>query len=131
VDRPDRSCQGSKVLTPKQSDAVASSLLMRREQDKKQMLQCPSCGAMSISPMARKNLLRRIQCDECKSYLRVKRGRSLLVGYLVAMGLLAVGAFIKIPGFHNFPAAVVVTWSLCLAVSFQAISRRLPLEPTR
>jgi hypothetical protein len=50
---------------------------------------------------------------------------------LAAMILLAVGAFIKIPGFHNFPAALVVTWSLCLAISFQAISRRLPLESKR
>lgn len=119
------------MLTPKQSDAVASSLLMRRQQDKKQMLQCPSCGAMSISPRARKNLLWHIQCHECNSNLRLKWGRSLLLGYLAAIGLLAVGAFIKIPGFHNFPGAVVVTWSLCLAVSFQAISRRLPLEPER
>ncbi len=119
------------MLTPKQSDAVASSLLMRRQQDKKQMLQCPSCGAMSISPRARKNLLWHIQCHECNSNLRLKWGRSLLLGYLAAIGLLAVGAFIKVPGFHNFPGAVVVTWSLCLAVSFQAISRRLPLEPER
>ena len=119
------------MLTPKQSDAVASSLLMRREQDKKQMLQCPSCGALSIPLRARKNLLRRVQCLECRSYLRLKWGRSLMLGYLAAIGVLAVGAFIRIPGFHNFPGALVVTWSLCLAVSFQAISRRLPLEPTR
>jgi uncharacterized C2H2 Zn-finger protein len=119
------------MLTPKQSDAVASSLLMMREQDKKQMLRCPSCGAMSISPKARKNLLWHIQCQACKSYLRLKWGLLLLLGYLAAIVLLAVGAFIKIPGFHNFPAAMVVTWSLCLAISFQAINRRLPLEPKR
>jgi hypothetical protein len=119
------------VLTPKQADAVASSLLMSRKQEKNQMLQCPSCGAISISLKARKNLLRHSQCHACKSYVRLKWGRLLLAGYLAAMILLAAGAFIKIPGFHNFPGAMVVTWSLCLAISFQAISRRLPLEPER
>jgi hypothetical protein len=43
------------------------------------------------------------------------------------MALLVVGAFVKIPGFHNFPAAVVISSSFCLALSFQAINRRLPL----
>lgn len=119
------------MLTPKQTDAVASSLLMTRKQEKNQMLQCPSCGALSISSKARKNVLWHIQCHECKSHVRLKWGRLLLSGYLAAMILLAVGAFIKIPGFHNFPAAMVVTWSLCLAISFQAISRRLPLESKR
>jgi hypothetical protein len=119
------------VLTPKQSDAAAASLLMMREQHKKQMLQCPSCGAMSISLKARKNLLWHTQCQACKSYLRLKGGRLLLLGYLAAMAALVVGAFIKIPGFHHFPGAVVITWSLCLAISYQAINRRLPLEPKR
>lgn len=93
------------------------------------MLQCPSCGALSISQKARTNLLWHIQCHACKSYLRLKWGRLLLFGYLTAMALLVVGAFVKISGFHNFPAAVVISSSFCLALSFQAINRRLPLIP--
>jgi hypothetical protein len=95
------------------------------------MLPCPSCGALSISPQARKNLLWHIQCHACKDHLRLKWGRSLWFGYLAAVALLVAGAFVKIPGFHGFAAAMVITWSLCLAISFQAINRRLPLEPSR
>lgn len=95
------------------------------------MLQCPSCGVLSISLKARKNLLWHIQCPACKSYLRLKWGRLLLIGYLAAMALLVFGAFVKVPGLHNFPGAIVITWSVCLALSFQAINRRLPLEPQR
>jgi len=117
------------MLNPKQSDAVASSLLMKVERDKKQMLQCPSCGAISISLKERKNLLWHIQCHACKSDLRLKWGRLLLLGYLAVMALLVVGAFLKIPGLHHLPGAVVIILSPCLAISFQAINRRLPLEP--
>jgi len=95
------------------------------------MLQCPSCGAISISLKARRNLLWHIQCHACKSYLRLKLGRLLLLVYLAAMALLVAGAFVKIPGFHNFSGAVVIIWSFCFASSFQAINRRLPLVPER
>jgi hypothetical protein len=98
------------MLTPKQSDAVASS---------------------SIPLKDRKNLLWHIQCHACKSYLRLKWGRLLLLSCLAALALLAGSAFIKIPGFHNLPAALVVIFSSCLAISFQAINRRLPLERNR
>jgi hypothetical protein len=119
------------MLTPKQSDAVASSLLMKGTRDKKQMLQCPSCGAISISLKERKNLLWHIRCHACRSYLRLKWGRLLLLGYLAVIALLVVGAFIKIPGFHNLPGVIVIILSPCLAISFQAINRRLQLEPGR
>jgi predicted RNA-binding Zn-ribbon protein involved in translation (DUF1610 family) len=117
------------VLTPKQANAVASSLLMRGERDRKQMLQCPSCGEFSISQKARQRLLWHIQCPACESYLRLKWGRLLLLGYLAAMALIIVGAFVKVPGQHNFLGGIVGIWSVCLALLFQAINRRLPLEP--
>jgi hypothetical protein len=95
------------------------------------MLQCPSYGAISISPKARKrlHLLWHMQCQACKIHLRLKWGRLLFLGYLAALALLVVGALVKIPGFHNFPAVVIITWGICLAASLHAINRRLPLEP--
>jgi predicted RNA-binding Zn-ribbon protein involved in translation (DUF1610 family) len=119
------------VLTPKQSDAVASSLTMGKEGNGNQMLRCPACGELSISPKARARLLWHIQCPACKSYLRLKWGRLLLFGYFAAVALLVVGTFVKIPGFHGFPGAIVIIWSVCLALLFQAINRRLTLEPER
>ena len=44
------------MLTPRQADAVASSLLTKAERDRKPTLQCPSCGALSLSLKARRKL---------------------------------------------------------------------------
>jgi hypothetical protein len=95
------------------------------------MLQCPSCGALSISLKSREKLLWHIQCPACKNYLGLRWGRLLLFGYLAAMALLVVGAFVNIAGLRHLPGAFVITGSVCLAFSFQAINRRLPLQPKR
>lgn len=116
------------MLTPKQTDAVASALLPAVTRNQKPVLQCPSCGAPSISPEARRRLLWQIQCPACESHLRLKWGRSLLLGYLAAVALLVVAVFVTIHGRRAFPGAIGVMWSICISVAFTNIRSRLPLE---
>jgi predicted RNA-binding Zn-ribbon protein involved in translation (DUF1610 family) len=119
------------MFTPKQANSVASSLLMRAEQDRAQMLKCPSCGALSISLKARRKLspLWKMQCPACEFYVRLKWGRLLSIGCLAILALLYVVAFVKIPEFHSLPAVVVLTWSFLVVALFHTLVGRLPLEP--
>jgi hypothetical protein len=93
------------VLTPKQADVVASSLLVRAE-PKQRLLLCPCCSAEVIPLAARKKLhpLLKIQCPACHAYLRLKWGRLLFLVYLAVVALLAFCEFSNvIPRFHNAP----------------------------
>jgi hypothetical protein len=53
----------------------------------------------------------------------------LSLAYLVAMGLLAIAPWVRIRGMHPLPAAATIALTFCLFASFQAVARRLPLEP--
>jgi hypothetical protein len=121
--------QEQRMFTPKQADAVTAALLMRAARNSKPVSHCPSCGAKSISHKAREKLFPffGIQCPKCQVSLRLRWGRSLLLGFIAVLLLIAVAGLVRIPGFHNLPAALVIILDVCLVASFHAIKRRLPL----
>ena len=118
------------MLTPKQMDAVTAALLTRAARDGKPVFHCPACGAMSISEKAREKLFPFLdmKCSTCQVSLRMRWGRSLLVGFIAVLLFIAVAGLVRIPGFHNLPAALVIILDVCLVASFHAIKKRLPLE---
>jgi hypothetical protein len=105
--------------------------MMKAQQEQKQKLTCPACGAASISPRHRQKLAPfwHLQCIACQVYLRLKWGRLLALIWLAALLLVAAGVFVGIPGFHKLPTGLLGAWTLGLAASFNAMLRRLPLQP--
>jgi hypothetical protein len=68
-------------------------------------------------------------CPKCQVSLRLRWGRSLLLGFIAALLLIAAAGLVRIPGFHNLPTALVIILDVCVVASFHATKRRLPLEP--
>lgn len=104
---------------------------MQTARARKVLLECPSCGARSVPQQAREKLIPFLhtKCPKCQVSLRLRWGRSLLLGFIAVLALLAVAGLVKIPGFHNLPAVLVIILDLCLVAAFHAIKKRLPLEP--
>jgi hypothetical protein len=118
------------MLTSKQTDAVSAALLRRAARERKPILHCPSCGAVSISQTAREKLfpVMRIHCPKCRVALRMRWCRSLLFVSIAVLMLIAAAGLVGIPGLHKLPAALTIVLDVGVIAAFHAIKRRLPLD---